>query len=67
MLVKVPGFITAYLRWLFKAPAGFKWFGDGLLDNSLGLSSQENAEATLSHSGWHRLDDRHLRRILEEA
>ena len=55
MLVNVPRFITAYLRRLFKVPVGFQWFGDGLLDSSLGLGSEENAETSLSHldgTGW---------------
>ena len=36
--------ITAKLgRKLFEVPVGFKWFGDGLLDGSLGFGGEESA------------------------
>ena len=33
-------------RNLYETPAGFKWFGDGLLDGSLGFGGEESAGAS---------------------
>jgi len=39
-------------RKLFETPVGFKWFGDGLFDGSLGLAGEESAGAAfLRHDG----------------
>ena len=39
--------VTARLgRKLYEVPAGFKWFVDGLLDNSLGFGGEESAGAS---------------------
>ena len=33
-------------RRLYEMPVGFKWFGEGLFDSSLGLSGEESVGAT---------------------
>jgi phosphoglucomutase len=48
--------VTAKLaRRLYETPVGFKWFGDGLLDGSLGFGGEESAGASfvrLDGSVW---------------
>ena len=48
--------VTAKLgRKLYETPVGFKWFGDGLLDGSLGFGGEESAGASflrLNGSVW---------------
>jgi phosphoglucomutase len=48
--------VTAKLgRKLYETPVGFKWFGDGLLDGSLGFGGEESAGASflrLDGSVW---------------